>query len=395
MECLAVYGARHKIKSSAATAESLDPPSLDEFAAREAAEREAEGLRDRLARAQDDLRMYRSRAAAAEKRQHEAERIREAVFGLKAAPLEAPDWLIERTASKGAPHVPVLFTSDFQWGETIDRSEMDGVNEFSVAIAERRYRLLIERALDISLNHLSKNRYSGIVYLRGGDQVSGDIHQELRETNELAAIPAVRSLVTAEDWGLRQLADAFGRVHVISVPGNHGRTSIKPPHKGIAASNYDTVSAWWLEDRFRGDTRLTWQTPNSTDAVFDLHGRNYLLTHGDNIGSSGGQGFIGPAATILRGMKKTMDEYATLGVHLSKMFVGHFHTAYDLGRGYSNGSLPGYSEYARGFRMGPEPPQQWLIYFHPKYGATSQWKVQLEAYPRGQAAGAYPFAEES
>jgi len=59
------------------------------------------------------------------------------------------------------------------------------------------------------------------------------------------------------------------------------------------------------------------------------------------------------------------------------MFIGHFHSAFDLGRGWSNGCLPGYSEFARSFRMTPEPPQQWLINFHPRHGATSQWLVQL------------------
>lgn len=338
---------------------------------------EAKATAARTARLEDDLRIARGRALAAEKRAHEAERLREAVFGLKSTSAKTPEWAIERSKAGDAPHVPVLVFSDAQWGEVISSQNMDGINKFNVAIAQERYRRLIERTIDISLEHLPKNRYSGIVYLRGGDMVSGDIHEELRETNELAAIPAVRSIVAAETWGLSQLADAFGQVHVVSVPGNHGRTQKKPPTKRVQ-DNYDTLSAWWLESSFRQDSRITWQTPNSTDAVFDLHGRLYLATHGDNIGSSGGQGFIGPAATIMRGMKKTMDEYARRGVMLSKMFVGHFHTAYDLGYGWSNGSLPGYSEYARSYRMTPEPPVQWLINFHPRYGATSMWKVELE-----------------
>jgi hypothetical protein len=348
----------------------------------------------RIARLEDDLRLTRAAKATAEKRAAEAERIREQVFGLHAQPLDQPEWVTEQThAASGAPHVPKLVTSDFQWGETIFADNMDGINEFNIAIAEDRYRLLIDRTLDISFNHLAKNKYSGILYLRGGDQVSGDIHAELRETNELAAIPAVRSLVAAETWGIKQLVDAFGLVHVVSVPGNHGRTQVKPPYKRIS-DNYDTLSAWWLEDAFRGDSRITWQTPASTDAVYNLHGRKYLLTHGDNIGSSGGQGFIGPAATILRGMKKTMDEYAVRGTVLSKMFVGHFHNALDLGRGWANGCLPGYSEFARGNRMTPEPPIQWLIYFHPRYGATSQWKILLAPEPAGGPVS-HPFVEVS
>jgi hypothetical protein len=351
--------------------------SLEDFA--ESSEKNLSALEEKLSRAEDDLRLARASRDSAEKLMHEAARIRETIFGLRAQALDIPEWTIEKSETTGAPHVPILVTSDFQWGEVISAANMDGVNSFDVATAEERYRRLIDRTIDISFEHLPKNRYSGLIYLRLGDGVSGDIHQELRETNELGGVEAVRSLVRSETWGLRKLADAFGRVFVVSVPGNHGRTSLKPPTKKIAETNLDTISAWWLEDKLRDDARFSWKTPDSTDALFELHGRLYLATHGDNIGSRGGQGFVGPAATILRGMKKTVDEYARRGDMIAKMFVGHFHTAYDLGYGWSNGSLPGYSEFARVNRMTPEPPIQWLIYFHPKWGATSQWKILLES----------------
>jgi len=224
-----------------------------------------------------------------------------------------------------------------------------------------------------------------MIYLRLGDQVSGEIHPDLRESNDLAAIPAIRSLVASETAGLERLAEAFGRVHVVSVSGNHGRVTPKPQAKRGGGDNFDALSAWWLESIFRKDRRISFQTPESIDAVFVVHGRRYLATHGDNIGSRGGEGFIGPAATILRGMKRTHDQYARTGKTLYKMFVGHFHTANDLGLGWSNGSLPGYSEFARHGRMTPEPPLQWLIMLHHKYGATSQWPILVEPAPTARA----------
>ena len=108
-----------------------------------------------------------------------------------------------------------------------------------------------------------------------------------------------------------------------------------------------------------------------------------MLPHGDRSGSRGGQGFIGPAATIARGMKKVRDYYAALGKPLYRVLVGHFHTCLDLGElGYANGSLPGVSEYSRDFRMGVGAPVQWLFYVHPEWGVTAQWKVMLEKQPR-------------
>ena len=330
----------------------------------------------KLARLEDDLRISRAARDAAEKAMHDAERIRETVFNLIETPVVSPDWMVERNKVSDAPHIPVLMTSDFQWGETIDRANMDGINEYNVAIAQKRYRKLIEKTIDISFEHLPKNKYDGMIYLRLGDSVSGDIHEELRKTNELSGITAIPSLVEAEAWGILQLVTAFGKVHVVSVPGNHGRTTLKPPTKKIE-ENFDWLASCWLEREFRAEGRITWQTPRSSDAVFEVHRRKYLATHGDNIGTRGGQGFVGPIATISRGATLTMREYASRGVTIDKMFLGHFHSAFDFGRGWSNGSLPGYSEYARMGRMTPEPPQQWLIFMHPKYGATSQWKVLL------------------
>ena len=345
---------------------------LEEFAV---TDRTAE-LDKKISRLEDDLRLAKGRADAAEKRMHEAERLREMVFGLAETPLTPPEWATEKSKAGDAPHVPVLVTSDFQWGEVINKANMDGINEYSVKIAKARYQRLIDKTIDISFEHLPRNRYDGMIYLRLGDSVSGDIHDELRRTNELSGVTAIPSLVETESWGLEQLAQAFKKVHVISVPGNHGRTTLKPPSKRVE-ENYDWLASCWLEREFKGDARITWQTPLSTDAVFEIHRRKYLATHGDNIGTRGGMGFVGPVATISRGATLTMREYAARGITIDKMFIGHFHSAFDFGRGWSNGSLPGYSEYARAGRMTPEPPQQWLLYFHPKYGATSQWKILL------------------
>jgi hypothetical protein len=126
---------------------------------------------------------------------------------------------------------------------------------------------------------------------------------------------------------------------------------------------------------------ISFHTPASGDAVSELYGRRYLATHVDRIGSRGDQGFIGPAATITRGMKKTYDTYAGLHMPIDKMFIGHFHVAYELDYGWSNGSLPGYSEFARDGRMKPEEPAQWLLFFHRRHGVTSRWKVRLADEP--------------
>jgi hypothetical protein len=255
------------------------------------------------------------------------------------------------------------------------------VNVYDESVAQRRYKRLIEKTIDIAKNHLPNNTYPGMVYLRLGDMISGEIHDDLRESGQLHAIPSVRSLVEAEMWGIRQLQKAFGKVHVVSVAGNHSRVTHKPQFKRVGDS-FDHLIAWWLESLFKEDQRISFYTPDGPDALFELYGRSYVATHGDKIGSGGGQGFIGPAATIARGMKKVSDEYARLGVPIKGIFMGHFHTAMELELGWANGSMPGVGEYSRAFRMTPQEPIQWLIFFHEKFGPTSKWHLRLEEMER-------------
>lgn len=333
-------------------------------------------------RFQDQIEQLKNNTRALLRELNQAEDLRSSVFKLTEQDTTPPDWVINIVKAAGTPGIPILFASDFQFGEVISKEELDGINEYNSDIAEKRYRVLIERTIELSFEHMVRPQYNGIVYLRGGDMISGDIHQELRETNDLKAIPAVVRLTKIERWGIEQLAKAFGHVWVITVPGNHGRTTEKPHAKEYAQRNYDYLSGLMLESHFENDLRVRFWTPLSGDALFDVVGWRFLLTHGDRIGASGGQGFIGPSATIARGMKKLIDYYAGLGQMIDYVFVGHFHTRLELEYGFANGSLSGYSEYAKRFRMKPQVPSQWLVFVHPKWGVTARWPILLEARSR-------------
>lgn len=310
------------------------------------------------------------------------EDFRAQLFGLVSQPVEPPTWLLKPQRATGGPGTPLLFTSDFQWGEVIRSNELDGINAFDRHIASRRYKSIIEKTVMLAFEHMVKPKYDGLVYLRGGDMISGEIHEELAETNDLLAIPAVKDLVEHEAAGIDALLTKFGRLHLINVPGNHGRVKKKPQSKGYVENNFDTLTAWWLESLFKKEKKyITFQTPASGDAMFMLYGMRCLLTHGDRIGSRGGEGFIGAVATITRGMKKVADYYASLGLPIDLQFIGHFHTAMELEYGFANGSLPGYSQYARDLRMRPQPPKQWFLFAHPDHGITARWPLLLEAKP--------------
>lgn len=304
--------------------------------------------------------------------------IREAVFKLGEARIAVPSWELRPHSAPGEI-VPVLLTTDQHCGERVDLIEMEGLNSYDSEIFKIRNRRMIERALAIL--DARKETYPCFVYLFGGDSISGDIHEELSQTNDLTSHASVVTVAEETIRNLEILLDRFPKVVFIGVPGNHGRTTRKPTAKRYADLNYDTLVSLMVERHFRSinETRIEFRYPKSGDAVFSVYGRKMLLTHGDRIGSRGGTGFIGPAATILRGAQKVFQQYAGVGVQIDTIFHGHFHYRMWLDGIVSNSAMIGFNEFARAMlRARFQLPSQTLALVHPKWGVIDAPPIFLE-----------------
>lgn len=293
--------------------------------------------------------------------------------------IDPPDWTVARSTGKHE-HIPVLITSDFQIGEVIRPQETDHTHGYSVEIFRRRYRALIAQAIRLCLDHQPSWTYPGIIYERLGDTISGGIHEELAETDEVTPIESVQIAAEEETAGIRALAEAFGRVLVQDCGGgNHDRDTHKPRSKAATAHSFDRLVSYILQREFKDDPRVEFHTTESPDIIFPVYDRMILATHGDKIGSRGGQGFIGPSATIARGAQKVIMEQQALGRRIDEVHLGHFHTFTDQDFVISNGCLPGYSEYAKLNRLRPQPPLQVLAFYSPKWGRVCTKRIFLEA----------------
>lgn len=344
----------------------------------------------------DQVKTLRAQLASAHRELNDLEDARKALFNLVSEPVHVPHWSLPESRPSRDSELPMLFASDWQYGETITQDRLGVGNAFNPTVANERVKSMVAKAIELSFVHRGRKKYPGIYYLRGGDMISGEIHDDLRESNAMQSGTSARALVALESWVIRELVKAFGRVHVISVPGNHGRTTLKPRSKWDVTDNFDVLTHYWLEDVFRAENaKVTFDAPASGDALFTVYGYNFCMTHGDKIGSSGGQGFLGAVATILRGMKKTFDYYATLGTILDYILVGHFHTSVQLEYGFANGGLPGLSEFAKGFRMRPQAPQQWLLYVHPDFGVCDSKAIVLGPRPRISEMAGTAFEKEA
>lgn len=292
-------------------------------------------------------------------------------------------WNVITHKPSGKRDIPVLFTSDFQVGEVVTLEDTRGENAYNLAIFRKRYRTLI------GVTEKLIERDGGadqIVYVRGGDAISGGIHPELADTDEVPPPQQCIEVIEAEIWGIRYLADKFGKVTVISVAGNHDRIDEKPRNKAYLAHSYEALIQYAIEAAFKGDKRVSFVTDPSGDVLFKVHDYNFLLTHGDRIGSGGGGSF----ASIAGGARKVRDMYAAQRIHVDLVMCGHFHRFMYVPYEFMiNGCLPGYNEYVRGrMRARMCPPSQALFYVHPDRGITNIREIDVNGRPR-KARGAY------
>lgn len=339
-------------------------------------ERESDAARTKL-----QMHDIRARLDAANKHIANLEDVRKSVFALDPQQVLVPKWQLSKRTQQQHPEIPVLLTSDFQCGEVIKSQEIDFPNDYSPEIFSERYRSLIDTTVKLAELHDPKLRYPGFVYCRGGDAISGNIHADLAETQSLTCIEQVKLVATEEIRGLELLLEVFPKISVYSVPGNHDRTTFKPRAKRYVDLSYDDLCVFTIETHFKakGESRITFSAPRSGDAYFSVFNTRLLLTHGDRMGSRGGQGFIGPAATIMRGIQKVRQQYARQGKAVDYVMHGHYHVAMDLPNGISNGSLAGFSEYAKNeLRAEPEMPSQSMFFVHPHWGITSRRRIQVD-----------------
>ncbi|MBS0359870.1 MAG: hypothetical protein JSR98_00710, partial [Proteobacteria bacterium] len=186
--------------------------------------------------------------------------------------LTPPAWTLKPRSGEKSEHMPLLITSDFQVGEVIRQAETDHAHGYDVATFRRRYRRLIETAIHLCFHHQAEWTFPGIVYERLGDTISGGIHDELAETDELTPIEAVTVAAEEEAAGISQLAQAFGRVLVMECGGgNHDRDTKKPRSKQAGAHSFDRLVSYILRLKFQGDERVAFQGTESPDIWFPVY----------------------------------------------------------------------------------------------------------------------------
>lgn len=337
----------------------------------------------RIVYLEDQLRGARRALKSAHRRAINDDSIREILGTLRLAPTTPPNWLLEPTKKKAGstPEVPMVSWADWHAGETVKRSALNGVNEYSLKIMDERVKRLVSRTIDLCKEY-GPGTYPGAVINLVGDFVSGGLHPELLKTDELEVIPAALHVRDILIWGLQRMADEFGQIYAPAVCGNHGRATAKPEFKRYVYKNFDWLIYEMVKRGLadRKDDRIQIDVRDSNEVYYRVWDMRFMLMHGDMLGVKGGDGIIGAIGPIMRGEVKTRGYADTSGMPYDHLEMGHWHQELWLPRATVSNTLKGYCEFAKNALRAPvSEPSQPLKFIHPHYGITSRWNVRVNA----------------
>jgi transposase-like protein len=275
--------------------------------------------------------------------------------------------------------IPTLFCSDEHWGEVVNKSQLNGINEYNSNIARQRLENLTKNYLDIVFNHLNSVNKNYMVLALGGDSVSGDIHDELTNTNDLTTQEAVFDYISHKEKQINELLKAgFKKIFIPCVSGNHDRTTHKIQNKNRVETSNSFIIYNFLNKIYQNNKNVEFEIAKGLDLRYSLNNHNFLLTHGDQF--KGGNGIGGITVPILRGFYKKQSMYSQLKQPIDTMMIGHFHqfTSINNGEVIINGSLKGYDEYAQKNNFSFQKSCQAFFLTHPDRGITIQLPIYTD-----------------
>lgn len=291
---------------------------------------------------------------------------------------KTPPWLApKRRSSKKHHATPVLMLSDLHLDEVVDLHEMDGINAYDRAIAERRLHRIVEGTVRLLKQYVNGVVFDGLLIALLGDIITGVIHDELARTNEAPPAASIAYWVPVLASAIKYLADELDApIHVRPVDGNHDRFYGKTPSKQRAESSLAWIIYNWLADHLRDDPRITFGITVASEQLVDVYDTTLLLSHGDSFRSAGGVGGLYPS--MLKWLLRRHAMYSDTKRDFDYALIGHWHQTLWGTDFFVNGSLKGYDEYAKGLGFSFERPQQQLFLVTPERGVIQRLSVHAE-----------------
>ena len=267
----------------------------------------------------------------------------------------------------------VILCSDLHYEEKVDPNTVDGLNEYNIPVARRRFHNVFKNGLKLVEMSRSKSKINKLVVWLGGDLIAGYIHDELIESNALSPIEATievyKLCISAIDFLV--INGDFDEIVVVTSVGNHGRTTNKIRISTCAENSYEWLIYNFLTAYYEKSKTVKFKLSRGYFNYLDIYGYILRFHHGNYVRYAGGVGGI--TIPLNKAIAQwNQSKSADLDIY------AHWHQRLS-GKNYIvNGSIIGYGPYAVSIKAAFERPQQSFFLMHPRWGKTVEAPIFVD-----------------
>lgn len=283
-----------------------------------------------------------------------------------AGPVKIVPYTPAKSVKVGSPCTLVAHFTDWHYGARQESDEIEGMGEFNVAHCSNRVLNLAHDILDWVQVHRHGYEVPKAAVIVTGDLISGDIHDELRITNELPspaqAVGAARLLANV----VGVLAANFPEVVVhFIVADNHSRLTKKPIAKEEGLNSHNYVVGEMAKAYLTNQKNVAFNVYPRFQQIIEVERQRYLIMHGHGVMGWMGFPYYGIERRIAREAIVRMNQPDFRKFH--KVIMGHWHTPMEHPQYWIGGSVSGTDAYDRKNGRVSKPTQTaWFV--HPKHG---------------------------
>lgn len=297
----------------------------------------------------------------------------EAIHEIKPQPFV---YVPPKDTTVASPISEVWHLTDWHIGEIIEADEVEFFNAYNYDIAKARVGLFTKTCLRWTELLRHTYRVEELVILCTGDFISGDIHDELKITNEFPSPVQCVKAGTLLAEAIAAAAPHFPKIRVeFVVPDNHSRLTKKPQAKQSGLNSFNYIVGWVAKEMLAAHTNIHFELYPHHQQVVAINGMRYLCQHGHGIKGTWGIPYYGVERVTSQAAKARMN--APDKRKFDRLLIGHFHSPLRSQFWCIGGSLTGTSEYDHQNNRYCKPCQTaWVV--HPRHGEFNYMEIWLD-----------------
>ncbi len=256
----------------------------------------------------------------------------------------------DRSAQVKGKYYNILPISDVHYGEVVNGRTINGINNYNTTIAKKRHELLFRKNYEFASVYGCDELHIFML----GDIFSGNIHGELRETNEKVITDCVLDYYAFIVGLIDAYSKYYKKITISCVVGNHARNTDKYQFKNKGKDSYEYILYGFMKAYYDMPTTPKNVSVNLTESTvqFTKVGKQiWKLEHGDRY--KGGSAFVSPFSTVVRDNFKDKGMFAgSEEQNFDAVIMGHWHIGGEMALSgtntpvYLNPSIVGPGEYS-------------------------------------------------